>query len=133
MSSVPRARSRAAGAVLISSLSNDIWRSGLRVQGIESGLFRFGVSMKNMPKFPFVGIALAASVMAVSGVVAFSASSASTSDTPGMQRLVPVADAAPGKATNLREAYKGKFLIGTAADPGNYSDAEMANIKANYD
>ena len=32
----------------------------------------------------------------------------------------------------LKDAFAGKFLIGTASDLGNYSDAELANIKANY-
>ncbi len=33
----------------------------------------------------------------------------------------------------LKDAYAGKFLIGAAGDiPGRYSDAELANIKANY-
>jgi endo-1,4-beta-xylanase len=32
----------------------------------------------------------------------------------------------------LKDAYAGKFLIGTAADPSNYSEAEQASIKANY-
>lgn len=33
----------------------------------------------------------------------------------------------------LKDAYAGDFLIGTAGDiPGGYSDAELANIKANY-
>ncbi len=33
----------------------------------------------------------------------------------------------------LKDAYAGKFLIGTAGDlPGRYSDAELANIKLNY-
>jgi endo-1,4-beta-xylanase len=34
--------------------------------------------------------------------------------------------------TTLKDAYAGRFLIGTACDPGNYSEAEQANIKANY-
>jgi endo-1,4-beta-xylanase len=34
----------------------------------------------------------------------------------------------------LKDAYAGKFLIGTAGDvPGRYTEAELANIKANYD
>ena len=33
----------------------------------------------------------------------------------------------------LKDAYAGKFLIGTAGDlPGRYSEAELANIKLNY-
>jgi len=40
--------------------------------------------------------------------------------------------AAPAASMGLKDAYAGKFLIGTAFDPGNYSDAELANIKANY-
>jgi endo-1,4-beta-xylanase len=45
------------------------------------------------------------------------------------------ADTTPGAAMSakgLKDAYAGKFLIGTAADPGNYSAAEQANITANY-
>jgi len=33
----------------------------------------------------------------------------------------------------IKDAYAGKFLIGAAGDvPRGYSDAELANIKANY-
>jgi endo-1,4-beta-xylanase len=32
-----------------------------------------------------------------------------------------------------RQAYAGKFLVGAAGDLRGYSDAELANIKANYD
>ena len=33
----------------------------------------------------------------------------------------------------LKDAFAGKFLIGTAGDlPGRYSAAELANVKANY-
>ena len=32
----------------------------------------------------------------------------------------------------LKDAYAGRLLLGTAFDPGNYSDAEQASIKANY-
>lgn len=43
---------------------------------------------------------------------------------------------APAKAAatmGLKDAYKGKFLIGAAGDiPGRYSEAELANIKVNY-
>ncbi len=34
---------------------------------------------------------------------------------------------------SLKEVYAGKFLIGTAADLRGYSDAELANIKTQYD
>ena len=38
------------------------------------------------------------------------------------------------KSIGLKDAYKGKFMIGCAGDlPGRYSEAELANIKANYD
>jgi endo-1,4-beta-xylanase len=59
----------------------------------------------------------------------------------GAAPAAPQADAGPtasqpATAANarigLKDAYAGKFLIGTAADLGNYSDAELANIKANY-
>jgi endo-1,4-beta-xylanase len=40
---------------------------------------------------------------------------------------------ASAASVGLKDAYAGKFLIGTAADLGNFSDAELANIKANYD
>ena len=34
---------------------------------------------------------------------------------------------------SLKEVYAGKFLIGTAGDLRGYSDAELANIKTQYD
>jgi endo-1,4-beta-xylanase len=40
---------------------------------------------------------------------------------------------APATTVGLKDAYAGKFLIGCAGDvPRGYSDAEQANIKANY-
>jgi endo-1,4-beta-xylanase len=40
---------------------------------------------------------------------------------------------APAPTIGLKDAYAGKFLIGTAGDvPRGYNDAEQANIKANY-
>jgi endo-1,4-beta-xylanase len=37
------------------------------------------------------------------------------------------------KVAGLKDAYAGKFLIGTAGDvPGRYSEMELANIKSNY-
>ena len=43
----------------------------------------------------------------------------------------PAAPAAP--SMGLKDAFAGKFLIGCAGDvPRGYSDAEQANIKANY-
>jgi endo-1,4-beta-xylanase len=46
----------------------------------------------------------------------------------------PATSAAPAAAASpgLKDAYKGKFLIGCATDPGNLSDDLIANIKANY-
>jgi endo-1,4-beta-xylanase len=39
----------------------------------------------------------------------------------------------PAPAIGLKDAFAGKFLVGTAGDvPRRYSDAELANIKANY-
>src|SRR5436190_17623349 len=39
----------------------------------------------------------------------------------------------PAPSMGLKDAYKGKFLMGTAGDvPRGYSDVEQANIKANY-
>ena len=32
----------------------------------------------------------------------------------------------------LKDAYAGKFLIGCCAEARGYSEAELANIKANY-
>ena len=56
--------------------------------------------------------------------------------TAGFSQTAPASPAATpaaqGAAKSLKAAYAGKFLIGTACDPGNYSDAEQANIKANY-
>src|SRR6185369_14023171 len=41
--------------------------------------------------------------------------------------------ATPTPTIGLKDAYAGKFLIGTAGDvPGRFSAAELANIKANY-
>jgi len=43
------------------------------------------------------------------------------------------AAAAPAPLVGLKDAFAGKFLIGTAADvPRGFSAAELANIKANY-
>jgi len=40
---------------------------------------------------------------------------------------------APAPTKGLKDAYAGKFLVGCAGDiPGRYSEAELANIKANY-
>jgi endo-1,4-beta-xylanase len=39
---------------------------------------------------------------------------------------------APTLAKGLKDAYAGKFLIGAAGDLRGYSEAELANIKANY-
>jgi endo-1,4-beta-xylanase len=39
---------------------------------------------------------------------------------------------ATAPTTGLKDAYAGKFLIGTCAEYGGYSDAEAANIKLNY-
>jgi endo-1,4-beta-xylanase len=40
----------------------------------------------------------------------------------------------PVATIGLKDAYAGKFLIGTAGDvPRGYSEAELANIKANYE
>ena len=37
------------------------------------------------------------------------------------------------KVAGLKDAYAGKFLVGTAGDvPRSYSEAELANIKSNY-
>ncbi len=41
--------------------------------------------------------------------------------------------ATPAPSVGLKDAYAGKFLIGCAGDvPRGYSEAELANIKANY-
>lgn len=39
--------------------------------------------------------------------------------------------AAP-RYTSLKEAYAGRFLVGTAYDPANFSPAEVENIQAHY-
>jgi endo-1,4-beta-xylanase len=45
----------------------------------------------------------------------------------------PAATTVPAPAMGLKDAYAGKFLVGCAGDiPGRYSEAELANIKANY-
>ncbi len=39
----------------------------------------------------------------------------------------------PASSTGLKDAFAGKFLVGCAGDiGGRYSEAELANIKANY-
>ena len=43
------------------------------------------------------------------------------------------AAAEPMTSVGLKDAFAGKFLIGAAGDLRGYSDAELANIKANYD
>lgn len=64
---------------------------------------------------------------------ASSALAATASDVNAPASTKPVD---PNKATaatkGLKDAYQGKFLIGCATDPGNLSDAYLANIKANY-
>jgi endo-1,4-beta-xylanase len=45
----------------------------------------------------------------------------------------PAAAAGPAASMGLKDAYAGKFLIGCAGDLRGYSEAELANIKANYD
>jgi endo-1,4-beta-xylanase len=42
------------------------------------------------------------------------------------------APAQPAAPVGLKDAYAGKFLIGAAGDLRRYSEAELANIKANY-
>jgi endo-1,4-beta-xylanase len=45
----------------------------------------------------------------------------------------PAPGATPPATIGLKDAFAGKFLIGTAGDvPRGYSEAELANIKANY-
>ena len=44
----------------------------------------------------------------------------------------PQSVSSAAKLKGMKEAYLGKFLIGTAADPGRYSDAEMESIKTQY-
>ena len=45
----------------------------------------------------------------------------------------PAEAAASQTSVGLKDAYAGKFLIGAAGDiPRRYSEAELANIKANY-
>jgi endo-1,4-beta-xylanase len=39
----------------------------------------------------------------------------------------------PAISIGLKDAFAGKFLIGAAGDLRGYSEAELANIKANYD
>jgi len=49
------------------------------------------------------------------------------------QPLISSGSAAPTATIGLKDAFAGKFLIGAAGDvPRGYSEAELANIKANY-
>jgi endo-1,4-beta-xylanase len=51
----------------------------------------------------------------------------------GLSMAAENAPAQPAAPVGLKDAYAGKFLIGAAGDiPRRYSDAELANIKANY-
>ena len=62
---------------------------------------------------------------------------AAAAATPAAESAAPATE--PEAAKGLKDAYAGKFLIGTAGDVrpgsgrGGYSEAELANIKANYD
>ncbi len=44
---------------------------------------------------------------------------------------VTTTEAEPTASVGLKDAFDGKFLIGAAGDLRGYSDAELANIKAN--
>jgi endo-1,4-beta-xylanase len=50
----------------------------------------------------------------------------------GSGQTAPQAATAAAPSIGMKDAYAGKFLIGCATDPGNLSDAYLANIKANY-
>ncbi len=50
----------------------------------------------------------------------------------GQNQDAPQPAAALKPAQGLKEAYAGKFLIGAAGDLRGYSEAELANIRANY-
>ena len=68
--------------------------------------------------------------LVVSGLVACAMSALTVfGQNGGDTKPTPV----PAPSMGLKDAYAGKFLIGTAGDvPRGYSDAELANIKANY-
>jgi len=51
---------------------------------------------------------------------------------PAAKTDSPATQAQTRTFDTLKNAYAGMFLVGTACDPGNYSEAEQANIKANY-
>jgi endo-1,4-beta-xylanase len=40
--------------------------------------------------------------------------------------------ASPAPSVGLKSAYAGKFLVGGACDPENFSEAELASIRADY-
>ena len=47
-------------------------------------------------------------------------------------KTTPVASQPVSPSSGLKDAYAGKFLIGCCAEARGYSEAELANIKANY-
>jgi endo-1,4-beta-xylanase len=52
---------------------------------------------------------------------------------PAVTAAASAAAPAAAPTKGLKDAYAGKFLIGTAGDvPRGYNEAELANIKANY-
>src|SRR3954468_13626611 len=56
-----------------------------------------------------------------------------TAQTPGAAPAAAAPTTVPAPTMGLKDAYAGKFLIGTAGDvPRGYSEVELANIKANY-
>jgi endo-1,4-beta-xylanase len=64
------------------------------------------------------------SILVVCAILAATVFGQKNSDTTSAEVAAPV---------GLKDAYAGKFLIGAAGDLRNFSVAELANIKANYD
>ena len=52
-------------------------------------------------------------------------------DTGDAAKTTPASQPA-SPSIGLKDAYAGKFLIGCCAEARGYSEAELANIKANY-
>jgi len=67
--------------------------------------------------------------LVISGLIACAILSA----TIYSQDSATIKSAIPAPTMGIKDAYAGKFLIGAAGDiPRGYSEAELANIKANY-
>src|SRR5436190_15172033 len=70
----------------------------------------------------------------VSGLLACAVAVATVygQDNGDASKTTQVAPQPASPSIGLKDAYAGKFLIGCCAEARGYSEAELANIKANY-